>query len=714
MTDPRKSPPGPGEPSGEGGRRQQKRRAMNNLLWYVLIAAVVVLAVQAYFARPHQELTYSEFREHVRAGKIENARVSPEEIFGKLKKSEPEDTVVDTEADKPRGPAPEEYRVQRGGIADDELITFLEEHEVPFQGEAQSVLGSILVAWVLPLVILVGFWILLMRRMGAGAENVLQLGKSKAKIFAETDIKTTFKDVAGVDESVEEVKEIVEFLVDPEKFKRLGAKIPKGVLLVGLPGTGKTLLARALAGEAKVPFFHLSGSDFVEMFAGLGAARVRDLFKQAKDKAPCIVFIDELDALGRMRTGASFSGHEEREQTLNALLVEMDGFEPNTGVVLIAATNRPEILDKALLRPGRFDRQVVVDRPDQRGRLAILNVHSEDKKLGSDVELEVVAKRTVGMVGADLANVLNEAALLAGRKRRDDVLMEDIDEAIDRVMAGLEKKKRLLSPKEREIVAYHEAGHALLAEVLPEADKVHKVSIVPRGVAALGYTIQLPTEDRYIVRRAELEDRLCVLFGGRAAEEVVFHETSTGAQNDLEVATSFARRMVTDFGMSEVVGLASLGNGSKPRFLDTMGGGARPYSEQTAREIDVEVKKILADAYQRGIELLNEHRPALDRIADRLLEAEVIDADELEKLIAGVELPPPPDPAKKAGAEGPDAESVSCEASEPESPEGVAASGVEVAPSGTPVASSPGDGAGPQSGSGQPAGGGLTRGSDAA
>ncbi len=477
-------------------------------------------------------------------------------------------------------------------------------------------------------------WFFLFRRIGGGPETVLNLGKAKAKIYAETDVKVTFKDVAGVDEAVEEVKEIVEFLRNPEKFRRLGAQIPKGVMLVGLPGTGKTLLARALAGEAKVPFFHLSGSEFVEMFAGLGAARVRDLFRQAKEKAPCIIFIDELDALGKTRTFGFAGGHEEREQTLNQLLVEMDGFEPNTGVVLIAATNRPETLDAALLRPGRFDRQVVVDRPDQKGRLAVLDVHARNKKLAPDVDLALVAKRTVGMVGADLANVLNEAALLAGRKGSEQVSMVELEEAIDRVMAGLEKKKRLLSPKEKEIVAYHESGHAVLAELLPGADPVHKVSIVPRGIAALGYTIQLPTEDRYLVSKPEIESRLAVLLGGRSAEEIVFDQISTGAQNDLQVATDFARRMVVEYGMSERIGLTSFDGQRRPRFLDPdLLGGNRTYSEETAREIDLEVKRILDESHERARRVLGENRAALDQLAKRLLEKEVIDRDELDGLM---------------------------------------------------------------------------------
>ncbi len=606
------------EPEKDGKLR---KRNVQLSLWYVMLAVVIVLAVNAYMTEPQREAPYSQFRAWVREGKVERVAVAPDEIRVTLKES-------GVEKGKPR-----HYTIQRGGIEDKDLVALLEQHGVDYRGEGPSLLAESLL-WLLPFVLLIAFWIFLMRRMGQGPETVLSLGKAKAKIYAETGVKTTFKDVAGVDEAVEEVKEIVEFLKNPEKFRRLGATIPKGVLLVGLPGTGKTLLARALAGEAKVPFFHLSGSDFVEMFAGLGAARVRDLFRQAKEKAPCIVFIDELDALGKTRTVAAIGGHEEREQTLNALLVEMDGFEPNAGVVLIAATNRPETLDPALLRPGRFDRQVVVDRPDQKGREAILRVHARGKKLAPDVDLSLVAKRTVGMVGADLANVLNEAALLAGRKGRDQIVMADIDEAIERVMAGLEKKKRLLSPKEKEIVAYHESGHALLAMLLPGADKVHKVSIVPRGVAALGYTIQLPTEDRYLVRKAELEDRLAVILGGRAAEEIVFNEISTGAQNDLQVATDFARRMVVEYGMSERIGLTTYNGHRRPRFLDVVPVGVeRAYSEETAREIDLEVKRILDEAHGRAKDLLLENRPALDAIAKRLLEIEVIEREELERLI---------------------------------------------------------------------------------
>jgi cell division protease FtsH len=593
-----------------------QKRKLQFSFWYVVAAVLAIWMIESWY---HDQTgpSYSDFKNLVREKKVERVTISPDEIQVVLAKEEN---------------GRKAFTVQRGGIDDKDLIPLLEENKVPYKGEAPNLVAQAVI-YLLPLGILFGVWMYFMRRMGQGPEAVLSLGKSKAKIYAETDVKTTFKDVAGVDEAVEEVREVVEFLKNPDKFRRLGAQIPKGVLLVGLPGTGKTLLARALAGEARVPFFHLSGSDFVEMFAGLGAARVRDLFKQAKEKAPCIVFIDELDALGKTRTIASIGGHEEREQTLNALLVELDGFEPNTGVVLIAATNRPETLDPALLRPGRFDRQVVVDRPDQQGREAVLRVHAQGKKLAPDVDLKVIAQRTVGMVGADLANVLNEAALLAGRGGREEIRMQDVEEAIDRVMAGLEKKKRLLSPKEKEIVAFHESGHALLAMLLPGADKVHKVSIVPRGIAALGYTLQLPTEDRYLVRKAELEDRLVVLLGGRSAEEVVFNEISSGAQNDLEVATDFARRMVVEFGMSERLGLTSYNGHKRPRFLDLPVEGQKSYSEETAREIDLEVKRILDEAHARAKDMLGENRPALERIARRLLEIEIIDREEIERII---------------------------------------------------------------------------------
>jgi len=603
---------------------QIERRRLHISIWYIVAAILVVTLVQSYFAAQSATLSYGDFRERVRQGKVESVIVPT---------SGPLRGLLRAEAGEERG---RPYRTERGDLEDKELLDLLERSGVKFDGEAPSLLGEIILPW-LPPIILTGLLLFFMlRRMGGGPETVLSLGKSKAKIFAETDVKTTFKNVAGVEEAVEEVREIVEFLKNPEKFKRLGAQIPKGILLVGFPGTGKTLLARALAGEAHVPFFHLSGSDFIELFAGLGAARVRDLFKQAKEKAPCIVFVDELDAIGRARTHSISGAGEERDQTLNALLVEMDGFEPNNGVVLIAATNRPEILDPALLRPGRFDRQVVVDRPDQKGRLEILAVHAKGKKLAADVDLKVIAQRTVGMVGADLASVLNEAALLAGRKGREEVMRTDIDEAIDRVMAGLEKKKRLLTPKEREIVAYHEAGHAVTALLLPSTEKsIHKVSIIPRGPAALGLTWYKQIEDRFIHRKGELEDQLVMSLGGRTAEEITFKEITSGAANDIERATDLARRMVIELGMSEKIGLVRHEAKGDGRYLDMGEGGGRRFSEETAREIDLEIKRILDEAHSRAKDILMEHRPILERIAKRLLEVEVIDREDLDRIVKG-------------------------------------------------------------------------------
>ncbi|MCI0693984.1 ATP-dependent zinc metalloprotease FtsH, partial [candidate division KSB1 bacterium] len=460
------------------------------------------------------------------------------------------------------------------------------------------------------------------------------IGKSKAKIYVEGKTKVTFKDVAGIDEAVEEVREVVEYLKNPDKFKSLGGRIPKGVLLVGPPGTGKTLLARAVAGEAGVPFFSLSGSDFVEMFVGVGAARVRDLFQQAQQQAPCIVFIDELDAIGKARGMSPLSSHDEREQTLNQLLVEMDGFDANSGVIIMSATNRPEILDIALLRPGRFDRQIVVDRPDINGREAILKVHARKVKLAPELELRVIAARTPGFVGADLANVINEAALLAARAGKKHVEKTDLEEAIDRVIAGLEKKNRVLNKKEKEIVAYHEAGHAVVAGSLQGVDPVHRVSIIPRGVAALGYTLQLPTEDRYLMTRTELLNRLKVLLGGRVAEEIIFKEISTGAQNDLERATAIARSMVTEYGMSSKLGPLYYAKEKRGVFVGLDFSG-EPHSERVASEIDEEVRTIVENSYQEVTSLLTDKKPKLEALAQMLLEKEMVEGAELEALLNG-------------------------------------------------------------------------------
>jgi cell division protease FtsH len=518
------------------------------------------------------------------------------------------------------------------------LIAELEAHKVEFAGRIETTfVKDLIFGWVIPLAVMVAIWMFLMRRVGGGPTQALSFGRSKHKIFDRKELKTTFSDVAGVDEAKAELVEIVDFLRNPRKYQRLGGRIPKGVLLVGPPGTGKTLLARAIAGEADVPFFTLSGSEFVEMFVGVGASRVRDLFEQAKDKAPCIIFIDELDAIGKSRAGNSgfVGGHDEREQTLNQLLAEMDGFDSSKGVILIAATNRPEVLDQALMRPGRFDRQVVVDKPDVRGREAILRLHARTVVLAPDMELAVIAQRTPGFAGADLANIVNEAALLAARKEKDAVGMADFEEAIDRVVAGLEKKSRVLSEKERDIVAHHEMGHALVATSVAHADPVHKVTIIPRGVAALGMTYQLPTEERFLMTRSELEDRIAVLLGGRVAEELVYGEVSTGAHNDLDRGTELARLMVTKYGMSERLGLATYGDRS-PLFLKGAGmGGERDYSEATARTIDEEVRAILDRTHDRVRGILTSKKAMLVHAAGELKRTETLEGDRLKRLLAG-------------------------------------------------------------------------------
>jgi len=481
-------------------------------------------------------------------------------------------------------------------------------------------------------------WNFLSNRMGGASGGLMQIGKSKAKVYIEKSTGVTFADVEGIEEAEEELIEVVEFLKHPEKYQRLGGHLPKGVLLVGPPGTGKTLLARAVAGEAGVPFFSISGSDFVEMFVGVGAARVRDLFAQAAAQAPSIIFIDELDALGKARGMNMLSSHDEREQTLNQLLAEMDGFDPNKGVIIMAATNRPEILDPALLRPGRFDRQVLVDRPDVKGREKILQLHAKKIKLSPAVELGVIAAKTPGFVGADLANIVNEAALLAARQGKDAVEMTDFDEAIERVIAGLQKKSRMMSPKEKKTIAYHESGHALLAELVPGADPVSKISIIPRGMAALGYTQQTPTEDRYLMTRSELLARIYVLLGGRVAEEMIFNDVSTGAQNDLQRATEIARTMVTQFGMSDKLGLVSLEGPRTPLFLPVPIQSAKEYSENTASLIDAEVKEILTHAHEKVKEILATHRSALEELAQLLLKKEVVERPELQTILKVVSI----------------------------------------------------------------------------
>jgi cell division protease FtsH len=478
-------------------------------------------------------------------------------------------------------------------------------------------------------------WSFFFRRIGGAEGGVMSFARSKAKIFAEDDVKVSFADVAGVDEAAQELREIVEFLKTPRKYTQLGGKIPKGVLLVGPPGTGKTLLARAVAGEAKVPFFSLSGSEFVEMFVGVGAARVRDLFAQAEAKAPCIVFIDELDALGKVRVQSPIGSHEEREQTLNQLLAEMDGFDARKAIIIMGATNRPEVLDPALLRPGRFDRQVLVDKPDVKGREQVLRIHVKNVKLSPEVDLKKVAVRTAGFAGADLANLVNEAALLAARRDKSAVDMRDFDEAIDRLIAGLEKK-RVMSTKEREIVASHEAGHAIVASSLPGTDPVHKISIVARGFGALGYTMQAPIEDRYLMQKRDLMNQLAMLLGGRSAEEIALGEISTGAQNDLQRSTDIARAMVTEWGMSERLGLLHVDPGRRNRFLDVPQPAERgAYSEDTARLIDEEVKMIVTEAHNDARRILMDKRDLLETVTRRLLEQEVMEGDELRAILDG-------------------------------------------------------------------------------
>jgi cell division protease FtsH len=523
-------------------------------------------------------------------------------------------------------------------VEDAKLPEDLEAKGVKYTGEVANRWVTEVLGWVIPLLFIVGLWTFFLRRMGGAEGGVMSFARSKAKIYADDDVKVSFGDVAGVDEAEEELKEIVEFLKTPRKYTSIGGKIPKGVLLVGPPGTGKTLLARAVAGEAKVPFFSLSGSEFVEMFVGVGAARVRDLFAQAEAKAPCIVFIDELDALGKVRIQTPMGSHEEREQTLNQLLAEMDGFDGRKGIIIMGATNRPEVLDPALLRPGRFDRQVLVDKPDVRGREDILRIHVKTVKIAEGVDIRLIAQRTAGFAGADLANLVNEAALLAARKDKTAVEMKDFDDAIDRIIAGLEKK-RVMSDKERRIVAYHESGHAIVASILPGLDPVHKISIVARGFGALGYTMQLPLEDRYLMTRQDLLGQLAVLLGGRSAEEIAFGEVSTGAQNDLQRATDIARSMVTEFGMSEALGAVNYDGHRGNKFLDTPFMNERGnHSEDTAQKIDAEVKRILTAAHDDARRVLRERRDILDQLSERLLDKEVIEGDELRALLG----PTPP------------------------------------------------------------------------
>jgi cell division protease FtsH len=606
----------------------QKKKQYQFSSAYLLVAFAALLLVQGIVARQTapRRVPMSELEQAVAGGQVGEALVRDSEIVAQLKAE--------------GGAKPQRIVATRlPGIDDTKLVDEMRTRGIKLTGfiEQTSWLESFLLAWVLPLAVLGGIWFFLMRRLqGGGRGGPLSIGKNKAVIYDATQHgRVTFEDVAGVDEAEAELVEVVDFLKNPQKYTALGARIPKGVLLVGLPGTGKTLLAKAVAGEAGVPFFSLSGSEFVEMFVGLGAARMRDLFEQAKKRAPCIVFIDELDAIGKSRGGvAAFSTHDEREQTLNQLLVEMDGFETTAGVIIMAATNRPEVLDQALLRAGRFDRQVVVDRPDVRGREEILKVHVRRVKLDADVNLTVLAQRTPGTVGADLAKVVNEAALAAARRGSPATAQVDFELAIDRIQLGLEKKGRLMNEQEKRRVAYHESGHALVAMSVDHPNPVHRVTIIPRSIGALGVTLQLPLEDRYLVTRAELLDRICVMYGGRVAEEVVFGDVSSGAHDDLARATETARAMVTKLGMSERLGAMTWGRAQSPRFLEGAGVEERTYSDETAQAIDAEVRSILDNERRRASEILTEKRHLLERMTARLLEIETLDRAEIDKLQA--------------------------------------------------------------------------------
>jgi len=591
-------------------------------IYFVIIAIWGVLIIQYIISSSYQPLVipYSEFQKALKNGRVGEITILSNTITGQI-------------AIKNEKNGQMEEKKFKTVIVNPDIVKQLEQYNLTYSGEIENTFFKDLLSWVLPLVIFIGIWFFLIRRLGQQAQSqAMSIGRSKAKVYMVKDNKITFKDVAGVDEAIEELEEVIEFLKTPEKFVRIGGRIPKGILLVGPPGTGKTLLAKAVAGEANVPFFWMSGSDFVEMFVGVGAARVRDLFNQAKEKAPCIIFVDELDALGKARGMGLTGGHDEREQTLNQLLVEMDGFDTKQGVILVAATNRPEILDPALLRAGRFDRQVLVDRPDKRGREAILKIHVRNVRMANDVDLEKIAGMTPGFAGADLENIVNEAALLTARRNKETVTTAEFQEAIERIVAGLEKKNRLINEKERKIVAYHEIGHAIVALVLPETEPVEKISIIPRGIAALGYTLQMPTEDRYLMSKTELLNRIAVLLGGRASEEITFGDITTGASNDIGRATDIARHMVTQYGMNTNLGQMAYEKQVQSFLFPMQSMSEKDYSEQTAREIDCEIRKIIDQQFGRAKFILNHYREAVAQAAELLLEKETIQGSELDEI----------------------------------------------------------------------------------
>jgi cell division protease FtsH len=598
-------------------------------LWILLVAGALLLALSlANQGAPPTELTFSEFQAAVSAGDVVDAKFleSSHVITGRLASDGT-------------------YSTHYPGESQSEIVKSLQQNNIAIDSDPQndSPILLTLIQVVLPVALLAGVLVWIMNRSQGGGGRVMQFGRSKAKLVTKDQPKTTFVDVAGVDEAIEELEEIKDYLKSPAKFQAMGAKIPRGVLLFGPPGTGKTLLARAVAGEAGVPFFSISGSDFVEMFVGVGASRVRDLFEQAKAAAPAIVFIDEIDAVGRQRGAGLGGGHDEREQTLNQLLVEMDGFDQRSTVILMAATNRPDILDPALLRPGRFDRQVVIDRPDLEGRKAILKVHARGKPLDAGVKLDVLARRTPGFTGADLANVINEAALLAARRSKKSITMPEVEEAVDRVMAGPERKSRVMDEREKRLIAYHEGGHAMVAHVLPNTDEVHKITVIPRG-RALGYTLTLPEQDKFLMTREQLRDELAMLMGGRVAEEIIAGDVTTGAQNDIERATKVARQRVTEYGMSDSIGPRTLGQKQGEVFLGRDWGSTPDYSDAVALEIDTEVRFLIDEAHDVALEVLIENRENMDRLASMLMEKETLDRDEVEAFFRRVEKRSPREP----------------------------------------------------------------------
>lgn len=595
-------------------------------IWYALIGIWLVLLFHNFIVSMFATRTipYSEFIDLANQNRIEEIAVSEKFIQGKLRSGDSAEQQSQT------------FRTVR---VDRDITELLTNNNIRVTGRVESDFLKNLMSWLIPMALFLGFWFFIISRMQRQQAGFMSLGKNKGKVYMEEDVRISFQDVAGVDEARLELEEVLHFLKSPEHFTRIGGQIPRGILLVGPPGTGKTLLAKAVAGESKVPFFSLSGSEFVELFVGMGAARVRDLFKQAKEKAPCIIFIDELDALGKARGIGGIGGHDEREQTLNQLLVELDGFKANEGVLLMAATNRPEILDPALLRPGRFDRQVLVDRPDKAGRAAILEIYINRVKSIEAIDIEKAAAMTAGMVGADLANVVNEAALLAVRKGKDGIGNDDINEAMERIIAGLEKKQRLINPEEKRTVAYHELGHAIVAMSLDGTDPVQKISIIPRGIAALGYTMQLPTDDRFLLRKTELENRIATLLGGRAAEAIVFKDVSTGAQNDLSRATDIARSMVAEYGMSQKLGQVYYAPQRKAAFLNSAGDSGEPFSEQTSKTIDEEIKAIIDEQYEAAYDILIQNRDLLDEWAEKLLKKEVLEGNLLELLKSQIDYP---------------------------------------------------------------------------